>query len=352
MSRYPEGSLEIAAVLAKVGGQGRSRHLGALVLFRAGLPVEEQAVRDALAWVVQDDMRRVRQRVQRNEFYLADLAHRVANAVTTSFPLLLAAAPPVGATRRQLKERARQRKQWQRFLGAKVAMKYGEPSGSELEEDLQPLGPKVAGILAKLARDDELAGKSSSSDEDEPSAARLVQDVDFDQLLAAREVIHRCATVNTALYELATYYEEAREYLADLNADAGFAELLILPGALADGVSMPAAFAELAVGFASVELGLVQAALYSAIVHRLVAAAWRGFERLADYSHEHRVKLPALPTFEQVELIGLFDLRQHGEEPDDLDLVEVLEDVGVPASPWIQELQDEWARMITDEDTG
>jgi hypothetical protein len=350
-SRYPDDALEIAMLLAKLGAQGRSRHLSALVLFRVGLPVKERSVRDALAWVLQDDLRRVRLREQRNEYYVADLAHRAANAVTTDFPPLLAAAPPVGATRRQLKERARQRKQWQRFFGAKVEMKYGEVSGYELEEELLPLGRTMATFVADLVRqgEKERPREDVSSDEPESSTAHLAQGLPYDRLLAAREVLHRCAMANAALHELAPYYEEVRWFLADIGSEARFAELLILPGSLADGVSFPVAFAELVLGNAAIEPQLVQSALYAWVVNRVVAGPARGFELLAQYAHEHQVKLPELPSYEQVEMIGLLDFRQRGIEQSDLDLVDVLEEVGVPATPWIRSLQAEWTRLMSED---
>jgi hypothetical protein len=349
-SRYPPEAVEIAAALAQVGAQGRSRHLGTLTLFRVGLGVSEQSVRDALAWAMADSYRRVRQGEQQNEFHVADMAHRASVAIKSDFPPLLAVAPAVGATRRQLKDRDRLRKQWQRLVGAKVLMKYGDVTGHELEEELQALGPEMAAMIADFVRQDEKQTSPALGAAGERDVGRMIDSIPFERLEAAREVLLRCATTNASLHALARYYAEVHEFLANLGPNPMFAELLILPGALADGVSAPAAFADLVVGFAMVEPQLVQAALYAWIVNSFVGAPARGFELVDQYAHEHQVQLPELPTFKQIGMIGLLDFRQEGIEERDLDLLEVLEEVGVPATAWVRELQTEWSRMMQDDE--
>ena len=51
-SEYPPGAIEVAVVLAKLGGQGVPLHRGVLGLFFAGLPVPEDRLREAIRSVV------------------------------------------------------------------------------------------------------------------------------------------------------------------------------------------------------------------------------------------------------------------------------------------------------------
>jgi hypothetical protein len=314
--------------------------------------VDEHAVLAALAWYVADDRRRVRQMETRNEYYVSDLAHRASKAVTVDFPALLAAGPPTGATSRQRRERARQRKQWQRFFSTKVQMKYGEVGSGEIEEDLKLLGPETAKLFADMVRQEEhdsARGKSVPTANLNETVHDWWDKIPFERFETARTLVCRCAAVNAALHDLAYFYEEPRGFLADISTEAAFAELVILPGSLINPVALSRPFAELVLSLAPIDLALIQAALYAEIVGRFVAAPVRGFERLREHAKEHDLKLPQLPTYEQVEMVGNLDIQQSGEALDDIDVIALVNELGLEPTPWIRGLQAEWERMLSEE---
>lgn len=89
VSIYPPEALQSALFLAEHGGQGRSRHRAALGLFVSGLPVREDAVRDAYCWRVDRQQSQIERAAARGPEGIYDEAERARSRVSAYEPALL-----------------------------------------------------------------------------------------------------------------------------------------------------------------------------------------------------------------------------------------------------------------------
>ena len=214
---------------------------------------------EALAHVIEDDHRRVRQLEERHEFYVTDLAARARRAVKVDFPALRGITSVEAPTRAQLRARARRRRDLQRFYSLKVQMRYGEVSSDELEEDLAALGPELAQMLAVTVRESEHDTTLSPTRVTDGTGWRMWADeCDFERIVLAHDVLERLARANSSLHHMAQFWDTPGQFLADLASTPMSAELMIVSDWLCDSFEHHVPFAELVLGLAGIEAQLIR----------------------------------------------------------------------------------------------
>ena len=109
-----------------------------------------------------------------------------------------------------------------------------------------------------------------------------------------------------------------------------------------------ASFASFVVAGASIEIALSSYAVYTWFVESVIGAAARGLELMLEHALAHDTRPPQLPTYDQLETLGLLDFREHGDPRSDLeadDLVAVLSTFGIEPSPDGAEVAEVWTGL-------
>lgn len=100
---------------------------------------------------------------------------------------------------------------------------------------------------------------------------------------------------------------------------------------------------------ASIEIALISYPLYTWFVETAIGAAARGLELMLEHALAHGTRPPQLPTYDQLETLGLLDFREHGDPRLDVnpdDLIAILFTFGIEPSPDGAEVAELWGRAV------